>query len=109
MAKMQEEIGRRLQEIGRLGDELEQHERQDLQANAISTLYSDTISRLSPRIVVNGKPQYLKNQRTVDWVRTLLLAGLRSATLWNQLGGGRFELMFGRKSIIREARSFLMS
>jgi high frequency lysogenization protein len=41
-------------------------------------------------------------------VRTLLLAGLRSATLWNQLGGGRFELMFGRKSIIREARSFLM-
>jgi len=108
-AKMQEEIGRRLQEIGRLGDELEQHERQDLQANAISTLYSDTISRLSPRIVVNGKPQYLQNQRTVDWVRTLLLAGLRSATLWNQLGGGRFELMFGRKSIIREARSFLMS
>jgi high frequency lysogenization protein len=37
------------------------------------------------------------------------MAGLRSATLWNQLGGGRFELMFGRKKIIREAESLLMS
>ena len=54
------------------------------------------------------KPQYLQNQRTVDWVRTLLLAGLRSAMLWQQLGGGRFELMFGRKTIIREARAFLL-
>jgi high frequency lysogenization protein len=71
-------------------------------------LYSETISQLSPRIVVNGKPQFLKNERTVDWVRTLLLSGLRSATLWNQLGGGRFELMFGRKKIMKEAEALLM-
>jgi len=107
--KMQAEIGHRLQDIGSHGEELEQHDRQDLQASEISALYSATISRLSPRIVVNGNPQYLKNERTVSWVRTLLLAGLRSATLWNQLGGGRFELMFGRKTIINEARAFLMS
>jgi len=37
------------------------------------------------------------------------MAGLRSATLWNQLGGGRFELMFGRKKIIQDAESLLMS
>ena len=90
-------VGRRLQEISAEGQDLEQHEREDLQAHEISELYSETISKLTPRIVVNGKPQYLKNERTVDWVRTLLMAGLRSATLWNQLGGGRFELMFGRK------------
>jgi high frequency lysogenization protein len=59
--------------------------------------------------VVNGKPQYLQNQRTVTWIRTLLLAGLRSATLWHQLGGGRFELMFGRKTLIREAQLLLMN
>lgn len=106
--KLQHQVGQRLEEIGSLGSELEQHERQDLQAREISELYSGTISRLSPRIVVNGKPQYLKNPRTVEWIRTLLLAGLRSATLWQQLGGGRFELMFGRKNIIREARAFLM-
>jgi high frequency lysogenization protein len=105
--KLQQEVGRRLEEIASAGEELDQHDREDLQASQVSALYSETISRLSPRIVVNGKPQYLKSQRTVDWVRTLLLAGLRSATLWHQLGGNRFELMFGRKTLIREAQWLL--
>ena len=105
--KLQEQVGRRLQDVSAEGMDLAQHEREDLQAHDISGLYSDTISKLSPRIVVNGKPNYLKNDRTVDWVRTLLMAGLRSAILWNQLGGGRFELMFGRKKIMREAESLL--
>lgn len=107
--KLQDEVGKRLQSIAHSGQDLDQHEREDLQARAISELYSETISRLSPRILVNGKPQYLQNERTVSWVRTLLLSGLRSATLWNQLGGGRFELMFGRKKIIQEAQSILMN
>jgi high frequency lysogenization protein len=106
--KLQEAVGKQLQEISVEGLDLEQHEREDLQAHDISELYSNTVSKLAPRIVVNGKPQYLKNDRTVDWVRTLLMAGLRSATLWNQLGGGRFELMFGRKKIIKEAEILLM-
>ena len=105
--KLQEQVGKRLQDVSGEGVNLEQHEREDLQAHDISGLYSDTISKLSPRIVVNGKANYLKNDRTIDWVRTLLMAGLRSATLWSQLGGGRFELMFGRKKIIREAESLL--
>jgi len=104
---MQETIGRRLQQAAAIGPELAQHEREDLQADEIARLYSETISTLSPRIVVNGKPQYLKSDRTVNWIRTLLLAGLRSATLWQQLGGGRLELMFGRRKIMREARSLL--
>jgi high frequency lysogenization protein len=108
-AALQQTVGRRLEEIARVGEGLPQHERDDLQAGQVSALYTETISRLSPRIVVSGKPQYLKNQRTVDWVRTLLLAGLRSATLWHQLGGGRFELMFSRKALIREAQSLLMN
>jgi len=106
---MQEQVGNRLKEIARIGEDLEQHEREDLQAHGISTLYTDTISHMSPRIVVNGKPQHLKNERTVDWVRTLLLAGLRSAILWHQMGGGRFELIFGRKNILREAETLLMN
>jgi high frequency lysogenization protein len=106
--KLQETVGSRIGIISGEGIELDQHEREDLQAHEISDLYSETVSKLSPRIVVSGKPQYLKNDRTVDWVRTLLMAGLRSATLWSQLGGGRFELMFGRKKIIREAESLMM-
>lgn len=106
-ARLQETVGKRLEEISEAGAELEDYQREDLQAHEIAQLYTDTISHLSPRIVVNGKPQHLKLDRTVDWIRTLLLAGLRSAVLWDQLGGGRFELLFGRKRILRETQSLL--
>jgi high frequency lysogenization protein len=105
---MQGQVGERLVEIAAEGAGLDRHEREDLQAHQIAALYADTISTLSPRIVVNGNPQYLQSERTVDWVRTLLLAGLRSAMLWKQLGGGRLELMFGRKKILSEAESLLI-
>ena len=107
-ARLQNQVGDRLENISVAGAEFDQHDREDLQAHEISLLYTGTISTLSPRIVVNGKPQYLKTERTVDWVRTLLLAGLRSAVLWRQLGGGRFDLMFGRKKIMQEAKALLL-
>ena len=105
---IQEQVGEGLERIRACGTNLDQHEREDLQAQQISELYSQSVSRIEPRIVVNGKPQYLQIRRTVDWVRTLLMAGLRSAYLWDQLGGGRLELVFGRKKICREAESLLM-
>lgn len=105
--KLQQELGEALATIEYQGVDLETHEREDLQAHEIASLYARTISNLSPRIIVNGKPQYLQVERTTDWIRTLLLAGIRSATLWSQLGGGRFELMFGRKKILRDAETFL--
>lgn len=105
--RMQETIGQRLQEIEADGEELEAHEREDLQAHEIAQLYADTISTLTPRIVVSGRPQHLKRDRTVDWVRTLLLCGLRSAVLWDQLGGGRLELLFRRRRILSEATELL--
>ncbi len=107
-AKMQQTVGERLQQIANSGADLEEHEREEQQAQAIASLYAETISTLSPRVVVNGKPQYLKMDRTISWVRTLLLAGLRSAVLWDQLGGGRFELLFGRKKILNEAKGLLL-
>jgi high frequency lysogenization protein len=107
--KLQGAVGAALEEISGAGPELEQHEREDEQAHQIARLYTQSISKLSPRIVVNGKPQYLKVERTVDWVRALLMAGLRSAVLWDQLGGGRFELMFGRKRITKEAEALLLN
>jgi high frequency lysogenization protein len=104
---MQDAIGNGLLEIGRIDGDLEQHEREDRQAHEIAELYARTISQLSPRIIVQGKPQFLQIERVTDWIRTLLLAGVRSATLWMQLGGNRFELMFGRRRILQDARTFL--
>jgi high frequency lysogenization protein len=106
--RLQATIAERIEQIAVSGTELEDYQREDLQAHEIAVLYADTISQISPRVVVNGKPQHLKLDRTVDWIRTLLLAGLRSAVLWDQLGGGRFELLFGRKRIMQETRSLLM-
>jgi len=107
MVKMQISIGSELQSIAAIDDELEPHERCDLQAQQIAALYSKTVSLISPRIVVNGKPQYLQVDRSVNWIRTLLFAALRSAVLWRQMGGGRFSLMFGRKKMIEQAQSLL--
>ena len=109
---MQSRVGEELIRIQRLRDEqsdeeMEEHDFLDLQAQHIATLYSDTISKINPRIVVNGKPQHLQVPRTVNWIRTLLFSGVRSAVLWRQLGGGRFSLMFGRKKMLEQAQSLL--
>ena len=105
--KMQARIGLELQTIAILDEGLELHEIKDLQAEKIARLYTKTISTLSPRIVINGRPQFLQVDRTVNWIRTLLFAGLRSAVLWRQLGGGRFSLMFGRKKMLEQAQMLL--
>jgi len=106
-AEMQAHIGAELLPIAEIDDGNEIHEIRDLQARKIAALYTQTISTLSPRIVVNGRPQHLQIERTVNWIRTLLFAGLRSAVLWRQLGGGRFSLMFGRKKMLEQAQSLL--
>lgn len=104
---MMTQVGEALERIALLGAGMEAHQREDLQAREINELYGQTISRLTPRIVVQGRPQYLQNERTVCWVRTLLFAGLRAAVLWQQLGGGRFSLLLGRRRILEEARQAL--
>ena len=64
----------------------------------LAKLYSDTISSFGYQIQVTGAPEYLKDERVADKVRTLLLAGVRSAVLWHQLGGRRWRLVVYRKS-----------
>jgi high frequency lysogenization protein len=105
--EMQARIGLELQSISILDEGLELHEIKDLQAQKIAGLYTRTISTISPRIVINGRPQHLQIDRTVNWIRTLLFAALRSAVLWRQLGGGRFSLMFGRKKMLEQAQTLL--
>ena len=106
-SEMQASIGAGLQSITTIDDGLELHEIKDLQAQQIASLYTKTISTLSPRIVINGRPQFLQVDRTVSWIRTLLFSGLRSAVLWKQMGGGRFSLMFGRKKMLEAAQTLL--
>ena len=106
---MQQKIGQQLEAIELSAAELEEQDQEDHKAARVAVLYTETISQLSPRIVVNGRPQYLKMERVINWVRSLLLSGLRSAVLWDQLGGGRMELMFGRRKILDQAQELLAS
>ncbi len=65
----------------------------------LAALYQDTISKLSYRVHVKGNAEHLRNQQVADQIRALLLAGIRSAMLWHQLGGRRWHLFFYKKRI----------
>lgn len=72
---------------------------------ALAGLYQDTLSTLSFRIKVQGNPTILQQTGNADKVRSLLLAGIRSAMLWSQSGGKRWKLLFSRKKILQDLDS----
>lgn len=73
----------------------------------LAGLYSETISTLGPRIMVSGEHGHLANPAIAARVRAALLAGIRAAVLWRQLGGKRWQLLFLRARIARTAGSLL--
>lgn len=107
---MQDTLRRRLQYLDPLPIELTQLNTESDDGNQVfshqerileqlANLYQDTISTLSYRIQVQGKIDNLKNERIANSIRALLLAGIRSAVLWYQLGGRRWRLVVYRKRI----------
>ncbi|MEH6590263.1 MAG: high frequency lysogenization protein HflD [Halioglobus sp.] len=72
--------------------------------HSISGIYQDTLSTLKFRIKVTGSPEHLQDTQNADAIRALLLAGVRSAHLWRQLGGHRWKLLFQRKSLLQAAQ-----
>lgn len=75
---------------------------------ALADLYTQTISKLTPRIYVKGTdPSFLANERHASQIRTLLLAGVRSAILWHQCGGTTFKRIFQYHKVANEARFIL--
>ncbi len=67
---------------------------------SLGGLYADTISHLKPRVMVQGNPHYLGQAGVVAEIRALLLAAVRSAVLWRQLGGSYWDFLFSRKAMI---------
>lgn len=75
--------------------------------NVLSSLaktYSDIISQLTPKVLVRGAHGHLQNPKNANKIRALLLAGIRSAVLWRQVGGSRWQLLFQRSAILNEAK-----
>lgn len=73
----------------------------------LAELYTQTLSTLTPRILVSGEQGYLSTPLIAAKVRAALLAGIRSAVLWRQLGGSRWQLLLMRKALAREAARLL--
>lgn len=99
------QIGQRIDNIKRQTSMLSLFEGQMI--SNLASIYKDNISPLSHKIQVAGEPVALKQQSVQDKVRALLLAGIRSAVLWRQLGGTRRSIIFQRNKILQSAQKTL--
>ncbi|EPC1880679.1 high frequency lysogenization protein HflD [Cronobacter turicensis] len=98
-------LGNRIADLSR---QLEHFELEsDTLMNAMAGIYVDVISPLGPRIQVNGSPNVLQSPQVQAKVRATLLAGIRAAVLWQQVGGGRLQLMFSRNRLTTQAKQIL--
>ena len=75
--------------------------------SALGSLYADTVSHLRPRVMVQGNPHYLGQANVVAEIRAVLMAALRSAVLWRQLGGSLWDFVLRRREISASVQSKL--
>lgn len=75
----------------------------------LAETYAGTVSTLSPRVLVQGNPARLGQSEVVANIRALLLAAIRSAVLWRQLGGSYWDFLFGRRALVQAAREWQQS
>lgn len=68
---------------------------------ALARLYQDTVSTLTPRLMVHGEPTVLADTDTANLIRALLLAAIRAVVLWHQCGGRRWRLLLQRGELLR--------
>lgn len=73
----------------------------------LADLYADTVSQLTPRVMVHGKREWLEDPRHANLIRAMLLSAVRAATFWRQAGGGRLRLVFGRGRLQKTAHRLL--
>lgn len=75
----------------------------------LGELYARELSPIGPRVLVQGNPVYLGQPDLVGEVRATLLAAIRAAVLWRQLGGSYWDFLFGRRALVQATRDWLPS
>ncbi|MDC0602620.1 high frequency lysogenization protein HflD [Aliiglaciecola sp.] len=99
--------------MAELGERIAQFERQlphfeflgEQMVRNLASIYVDIVSPTGPKIQVAGTPALLKQNANQERVRALLLAGVRAAVLWRQLGGQRRQILFNRRKIVACAQA----
>ena len=115
MMHLQRKLGRRgdlMQAIGdgiqNLKNDFETIDSDDAGLIAgLADVYKETVSTLSPRIMVKGDENILGNAISQNMIRALLLAGMRATVLWSQCGGSRIKLIFQRKAMVEQCSRML--
>ncbi len=74
----------------------------------IADLYTQTLSKLTPKIMVRGDQNLLTQPAITNEIRTLLLAGIRSAMLWRQYGGTKFSILWPWNKLPQTAHQILL-
>lgn len=97
LAKLLGGVPQVVEKLGRLLDDVDP---QAPDAGQLGRIYQQTISTLGKRIQVTGDPQVLQQEAAADTIRALLLAGVRLAWLWHQLGGRRWHLILRRRALL---------
>lgn len=108
---LERKLSSRQQNMARLGERIGNIKRQQAHYGLLepqmltnlASIYSDVISPLGPKIQVSGEPEYIKQPIIQSKIRALLLAAVRAAVLWRQLGGKRRQILFRRRHIIELA------
>jgi high frequency lysogenization protein len=73
----------------------------------LAAAYQQTVSTLRPRIMVAGEQRQLSDPQNANQIRTLLLAGIRSALLWRQAGGSKWRVLFLRSRMQKIVQELL--
>lgn len=100
-------LGERLSSIEQIRSLAGPDEPIDDTVSLLAELYETTLSQLRPRIKIAGNRNHLQNLANVQRIRALLMSAIRSAVLWQQVGGRRWQLLLCRGQM-REALSHLI-
>lgn len=105
LSKDRETKSQLAQRIQRLPEQLAYHGLlSERMLSIMAGIYVDLISPLGKKIHVIGEANYLQQPFIQDKVRACLLAGVRSAILWRQMGGNKWQLLFSRGKILNTAK-----
>ncbi len=117
LLNLERQLSKKPKQLAKLADRIEQTQRQlshyDIVSNTLlssfASIYSDLISPIGARIQIAGEPAILKQTINQDKIRSLLLAGIRAAVLWRQVGGKRRNILFARSRIVDCAKQMLQN
>jgi len=108
LMKSQQSLASMSQRVDQVKRQLHHFELDDPAVIAnLASIYSDIISPLGSKIKISGTPAQLQQKLVQEKIRALLLAGVRAAVLWRQMGGKRRHLLLARKELVTNAQQQL--